>query len=949
MRLICRVMFLMTLSCLISRISYAQLESDSVQVGEVRGIVRDSVHNYVLDLASVAIYKEKDSALISYQLTNAFGEFQFKKIPLGIPLRIMVSYVGYENFKRQFTISEKSKFIDLKELIMNKKTTELKEVVIKYVPPIRMNQDTLEFNADAFNLDKNAVVEDLLRKLPRLTIWSDGTITVNGKPVKQVLVNGKLFFGGDFRIAIQNIPKDAVDKIQVYKEQQDNKNPLDSTTSINIKLKKDKAIGLFGKLSAGYGTHERYDGDADFNFFNKQTQFSILGAANNINKLADNANTLLRNSAYKSTGVNIEYQPDFRLSGTNQSNSGGAVLRHDFISNANYNNTSLITADYFIKNNTNTIISDSKIVSTIRTDSTQTQQVNSQNKNEILDQKLKVDYVRRKRFLRLNVATDFHAAHNNSESSSQINLFGTSGDLKSTNNLNRIATTGGKDLSVNIDLDRDKNFTKMNRLPGNLSVGYGLNLGNTYTKGTDIVLFTSVSSPSENQRLNRQYDRNNSDLGQHLSLGLGNFSGILFGSRGLFGIGVSLKSNSDFTIHKEDNLVKNIDSAGISTVNPYLTNASKLTTFSEQPALVLTKTLSKELANRYKKVISIDLALQEQFYYQKNSSGHAFQNFQRNYQKFVPGGSISYRNDQYGDLTDDFTLSFSTVANYPTVNQLRPLVDSTNLYYVALGNPHLRESKEHRLSFRMEHTSQKKNTFGYNAEITAGIISNSLVDSTITDSIGRSKYYTVNATGSRYLNISGTLNKAFKFNQHQVQLQFLPSLGFYHNPIYINSVLNISNAISSNNKLSLFYSLSDWWAFNLTESFLFYSSKQKGANDVEFRNSTISTILGTTVNFTKRMSLGSNASYNSAASTGSKVSRYTIWNANAAYRMLNGNNLELKLAALDLLRQNTGIINTGVNNTITRGTSNVLQQYFMISLSYYPRVFGSKEKQRTNE
>ncbi|WP_448633949.1 hypothetical protein [Pedobacter panaciterrae] len=55
------------------------MESDSVQVGEVRGIVRDSVHNYVLDLASVAIYKEKDSALISYQLTNAFGEFQFKK------------------------------------------------------------------------------------------------------------------------------------------------------------------------------------------------------------------------------------------------------------------------------------------------------------------------------------------------------------------------------------------------------------------------------------------------------------------------------------------------------------------------------------------------------------------------------------------------------------------------------------------------------------------------------------------------------------------------------------------------------------------------------------------------------------------------------------------------------------------------------------------------------
>jgi len=928
-----------------SGISYAQLKNDSVQVGEVHGVVRDSLHNYVLDLASVAIYTEKDSVLVSYQLTNTFGEFQFKKVPIGVPLRIIVSFVGYKTLTKQFNISIKNKFIDLKELIMNKKLVELNEVVVKYIPPVRMNQDTLEFNADAFQLDKNAVVEDLLRKLPRLTVWGDGTITMNGRPVRQVLVNGKPFFGGDFKVAIQNIPKDAVDKIQVYKEQQNKQNPLDSIASINIKLKKDKSSGIFGKLLTGYGVSKRYEGDANVNFFNNRTQFSIVGAANNVNKMAENANILLRNSTYKSTGVRIEFQPDLRLLGINQSAAGGMILRHDFISNANYNNTSFLKADYFIKTNNNTTSLNSKIVTTIKADSTQTQFLKNQNRNEISNQTLKVEYVRRKKFFRVNAGATFNETNNSSESSSRINLYGESEDLKSTNNLDNTTNIRAKNMSLNLNLSREKNFTKSNNLPGSWIVGYNLNLGETFADGTNATIFTSVSDPSQNQRLNRIYDKSGNNVAQHLTVGLGDFSGLFFPKNGLFGIGLSLRNDVDFITHNENNLVRSLDASNEYKINPYLTSVSKLTVFNEQPAVVLSKTFSKKLADRYMKVVFIDVVLQEQFYYQINSSLQKYQNFQRNYQKFVPSASINFRNDQYGDFIEDFTLSFSTVIKYPTVDQLRPLVDSTNLYDIALGNPNLREEKGHSLSFKMDHSSQRtKNTFGYNAEIRVGMISNSQVDSSITDSIGRRSHYTVNANGSKYVIIAGALNKAFKFNQHQFQLQFLPSLSFYHNPFYTNNSLNISNTISSNNSFSLLYSLNDWLAVSLTESFQFYSSKQEGANDLNFRNSTTSTIFGTSVNFTKRMSLGSNVSYNSAASTGSSDFRYTIWNANAAYRMLRGNKLEIKLAALDLLRQNTGIINTGFNNTITRGTSNVLKQYFMISLSYYPRQFGLNEK-----
>jgi hypothetical protein len=97
----------------------------------------------------------------------------------------------------------------------------------------------LEFNAKAFKLNRNAVVEDLMRKLSGITMWGDGVITVNGKKVSHVFVDGKIFFGGDARIATQNLPKDAVDKIKVYNDKAEQKSPLDTILDVNIKLKKE--------------------------------------------------------------------------------------------------------------------------------------------------------------------------------------------------------------------------------------------------------------------------------------------------------------------------------------------------------------------------------------------------------------------------------------------------------------------------------------------------------------------------------------------------------------------------------------------------------------------------------------------------------------------------------------------------------------------------------------
>ncbi|MBO9732131.1 MAG: hypothetical protein J7623_26050 [Chitinophaga sp.] len=344
---------------------------DSTWTGAAKGIVRDSTHDYNLPAATLAVYLVKDSSLISYQLSNSFGEFHFAALPVKQPLRIVVSYMGYRSFVKKFTITDSE--VDLKTLNLERGENTLKEVEVVAVPPVQMNGDTLEFNADAFRLDPNAQTEDLLRVLPGVTLWGDGTITINGREVKSVLVDGKPFFGGDKRVATQNIPKDAVDKVQVYQRSKNPENQLDSVTEVNIKLKANKRMGHFGKMSAGYGSDKRFEADASLNFFSPGIQLGIVGAANNINKEAASADELLRNSTFKGVGAGTEYQTRFNASGINQPRSGGVVFQRDFIPNPDYNHENRLNMSYFLKNNVNEVAGNSKTITSLGKDSTLTQ------------------------------------------------------------------------------------------------------------------------------------------------------------------------------------------------------------------------------------------------------------------------------------------------------------------------------------------------------------------------------------------------------------------------------------------------------------------------------------------------------------------------------------------------------------------------------------------------
>jgi hypothetical protein len=127
-------------------------------------------------------------------------------------------------------------------------------------PPVTISGDTVEFNTENFKTQPNAVVEDMLKKMPGITVDNDGTVRMNGQKINRVLVNGKEFFTGDPKMATKNLDADAVDKVQVFDKKSDRAeftgvDDGQSEKTINLKLKKDRNNAVFGKVAAAAGTN----------------------------------------------------------------------------------------------------------------------------------------------------------------------------------------------------------------------------------------------------------------------------------------------------------------------------------------------------------------------------------------------------------------------------------------------------------------------------------------------------------------------------------------------------------------------------------------------------------------------------------------------------------------------------------------------------------------------
>ena len=227
----------------------------NAQENLLKGSVADTLNKQVLYNAVVSLLRPKDSVLIKYVRTDQQGNFQLNGVPNGKFL-ILVSYPNYADYLDQLTIDD-THSKDLGNIPLMTKAKLLEEVIVKQkISAIRMRGDTTEYRADSFRVSANANVQELLRKLPGITVNGKGEISAQGQKVEKVLVDGEEFFSDDPAVVTQNLRADAVEKVQSFDKKSDQAvftgiDDGQKTKTLNLVLKEDKKKGYFGKVEAG--------------------------------------------------------------------------------------------------------------------------------------------------------------------------------------------------------------------------------------------------------------------------------------------------------------------------------------------------------------------------------------------------------------------------------------------------------------------------------------------------------------------------------------------------------------------------------------------------------------------------------------------------------------------------------------------------------------------------
>ncbi|MDN4753218.1 TonB-dependent receptor [Porphyromonadaceae bacterium W3.11] len=235
--------------------------------------------------ATVRLLALPDSTVVKGMTSDMNGRFVFKDLKSG-RYALRITSIGYDEWIQEVKLSNKS--LKLGKIKMEQSATFLNEVTVTgQASNVTLKQDTIQFNSDAFRVQKGANVEDLLRRIPGMEIDDNGNISYNGEDIERVELDGRNFFSGDPRMATRNLPSDMIQNVQVVDKKSDESrltgmNDGEKTKVLNLVVKEDKKGGIIANANAGYGTEERYKTDALVNIFDKDARYTILGNINNI-------------------------------------------------------------------------------------------------------------------------------------------------------------------------------------------------------------------------------------------------------------------------------------------------------------------------------------------------------------------------------------------------------------------------------------------------------------------------------------------------------------------------------------------------------------------------------------------------------------------------------------------------------------------------------------------
>ena len=908
-------------------------------------------------LNAATVQLNKDSGNVSLQATysDSTGQFKLTNVSNGKYI-LTVSFVGYGTVSKPLTVITDSTTVDttinIGNITLNKASGELTGVTVTTnVPPVTQKNDTTQYNASQYKVNPDATTEDLVKKMPGITVDASGNVQAQGENVQKVLVDGKEFFGDDATLALRNLPAQIIDKIQVFDKLSDQAQLTgidDGNTykAINIVTKGNLRASQFGKLYAGYGTENRYIGGGNLNYFDGDRRISIIGLTNNVNQQNFSQQDILGVINTGSGGGGRGGFSGGRRGGGRTGTRGGGGNYGGGYGGGNANN--------FLVGQQNGINSTNSF---------------GVNYTDNWGKKLAV-----------TGSYFFNNSKNATEQSTNRETFLTSdSSLLYDENMNRVNNNFNHRASLRMEYTIDSAnkliITPTVSFQNNNSTSNitGINSIKTGTTLSDIINSTQSKTSGYNFQANILYRHSFAKRGRSLSLsinpGLSNRDGEIFQDAFTTYISGNNLSDSLRQMQNKDSKTNSISGRLVYTepIGKGLLQLNYSPSFSKSNSSQYTYQFDNSIA----KYTSLDTSLSNLFdnKVMQQTGGITYRLGDRT-KNFSVG--INY---QYTDLASTQTYPYSTVVNKtfdnvlpnamfnyrfstksnvrimyramtqtPSINQLQNVIDNSNPLFISTGNPELKQQYGNVVSARYTFTNAGKGqTFFLNAFIqqnnnyitNASFIAakDSVLTPTVTLLQGSQLTKPVNLDGYWSFRTLATFGLPVKFIKSNINLN--AGFNYIKLPGLINNQLNVSNNYAYNGGVVIGSNISEYIDFTLAYNAAYNVVKntlQPQLNDNYF-SQTASFNLNLLSkkgwefqsNFSNQLYTGLANGYNQS---------YNLWNLAIGKKFLKDKKGDLRLTVFDVLKQNKNIDRNVTESYIEDVKTNVLQRYFMLTFTY---------------
>lgn len=861
---------------------------------KISGHVQDTTVDAPLVSATAMVIRLKDSVLLDFARTDKAGNFAFKTLPIDT-VQLIVTHPKFGEREYYFFGRPDNAEFNLTRIILPEKSQRLEEVTIyAYKDPIYYKGDTLVYIADSFATKPNAVVEDLLKKLPGIKVDADGSITSQGKEIKQVLVDGDEFFGADPTMATKNLSAKGVESVQVYEKKNEDATEGDETIQVlDLKLKDEAKRGYFGKASVAGDFHRFYEGELMANKFNKKQKISVFALGSNTT-----LSSLRWQDAYKygiETGFSYNEEEEYWQSDNIQQGKGiPTTLKTGVYYEDQITKKTKIGVNYTYGRNTlrsyETRRSQYFLQDTSYTTSEE-KTADSKNESHALNFSLthKLDSL-----TTIEFEPRFKLSSANTESVERTDF------ITEDNTLNRQTVvrnnTASEGTSVKSRLALIRKFKKKDR---KLNVSYRLN----YDKdGSDGRLL--------NDTINQQKLNNTSAMAHTAS--------AVF----LEPLSQKLKLELDYEFYANNN-----------------EQSKKTYDLQDGSYSALNTNFSNEFENRkLQHRIGASLIIEHQKH--RIVAGARFRQVDIENHNLVTGnvidqslGSVLPRLKYTYKLTQNnrLTVNYNTSSALPSVNQLQPVPDNTNPNRIVLGNPDLLPNYMHRTSVRYNNYKPISGSYLW-LGVDNTIIRNGFTSSIFYDPLGRTTTQTVNVNGNSYSNLYfGAGIPVFK-----KILELNPSVnaGYSRNNNFVNSQRNLTINRSLGGGME-FRVETDSLEFSIGGEISYTDPKSSisSASNKPYYTQRYSAFVRWKLPL--RFGIESDANYtiNSQRAAGYDLN-YLIWNATVNRTFGKLENLIVGVTVYDILNQNISAGRDVNSNVITDSKTNIIARYLLVKITY---------------